>query len=165
METSQNIRRGTQSGRSAGRKPQNLKLINKYPKVRVSFEYFGCMAFCRKIQGFNMRLVEQFTLSFDSFCTVIAGVTIHVIEETPSTTTNIPLRGERWFKGIPLDVWFYEYFIKRYCLDGKVRRDVLSRYLQEPFQKILGVIRKYFTCEGRFDRIHSHHIRLLIHLT
>jgi len=24
-------------------------------------------------------------------------------------------------------------------------------------------IRKYFTCEGRFDRIHSHHIILLMH--
>jgi hypothetical protein len=25
------------------------------------------------------------------------------------------------------------------------------------------VIKKYFTCEGRFDKIHPHHIRLLMH--
>jgi hypothetical protein len=35
--------------------------------------------------------------------------------------------------------------------------------LQEPFWKLLKEIRKYFTCEGRFDRIHSHHIILLMH--
>jgi hypothetical protein len=27
------------------------------------------------------------------------------------------------------------------------------------------VIKKYFTCEGRFDRIHPHHIILLMHFT
>jgi hypothetical protein len=40
---------------------------------------------------------------------------------------------------------------------------VLSRHLHGPFQKLLGLIRKYFTCEGRFERLHSHHIRLLMH--
>jgi hypothetical protein len=99
------------------------------------------------------------------FHMVIAGVTFQVTEETLSTTTKIPLHGERWFKGMPLDTRCYEDFIKRDCLGGKVETGVPSRYLQEPFQKLLGVIRKYFTCEGRFDRIHSHHIRLLMHFT
>jgi hypothetical protein len=40
---------------------------------------------------------------------------------------------------------------------------VLSRHLHGPFQKLLRLIRKYFTCEGRFERLHSHHIRLLMH--
>jgi hypothetical protein len=66
---------------------------------------------------------------------------------------------------MPLDAWCYEDFIKPDCLGGKVETGIPSRYLQEPFQKLLGVIRKYFTCEGRFDRIHSHHIRLLMHFT
>jgi hypothetical protein len=42
---------------------------------------------------------------------------------------------------------------------------VPSRYLWEPFQKLMKVIRKYFTCERRSDRIYPHHIRLLMHFT
>jgi hypothetical protein len=42
---------------------------------------------------------------------------------------------------------------------------VPSQYLREPFQKILKVIRRYFTCERRSDRIYPHHIRLLMHFT
>jgi hypothetical protein len=103
METSQNIRKGARSGRNVGPEPQNLTLINEDPEVRASFEQVGCMAFCRKIQGFNMKLAEQFTLSFDGSHAVIAGVTFQVTEETLSTTTEIPLHGERWFKGMPLD--------------------------------------------------------------
>jgi hypothetical protein len=88
-----------------------------------------------------------------------------VIEENMSAATEIPPCGERWFKGMPLDAWCYKYFIKQDCLSGEIETGVPSRYLQEPFRKILGAIRKYFTCEGRFERIHSHHIRLLMHFT
>jgi hypothetical protein len=103
METSQNIRKSVRSGRNVGPEPQNLILINEDPEVRTSFEQFGCMDFCRKIQGFNMRLAKQFALSFDGFCAVISGVIFQVTEETMSTATEIPLHGERWFKGMPLD--------------------------------------------------------------
>jgi hypothetical protein len=65
-----------------------------------------------------MRLVEQFALSFDGFCALISGVIFQVTEETLSAAKEIPLRGERWFKGMPLDAWCYEYFIKRDCLGG-----------------------------------------------
>jgi hypothetical protein len=78
---------------------------------------------------------------------------------------EIPLRSERWSKGIPLDALCYEEFIKLDCLNGKVEVGDPSRYLQEPFQKLLRAIRKYFTCEGRFDRIHLHHIRFLMYFT
>jgi hypothetical protein len=66
---------------------------------------------------------------------------------------------------MPLDVLCYEEFIKPYCLNGKVEAGIPSRYLQEPFRKLLRAIRKYFICEGRFDIIHTHHIILLMHFT
>jgi hypothetical protein len=64
---------------------------------------------------------------------------------------------------MPLDTLFYEEFIKPNCLNRKFKMSIPSRYLQEPFRKLLMVIRKYFTCERRFERIHPHHIRLLMH--
>jgi hypothetical protein len=104
-------------------------------------------------------------LRFDGSHTVIVGVVFQVTSKNLSTMTEIPSRGERWFKGMPLDVWCYEDFIKRDFLGGKVKVGVPSIYFQGPFQKLLEVIKKYFTCEGRFDIIHLHHIRLLIHFT
>jgi hypothetical protein len=165
METSQNIRKGARSGRNVGPEPQSLTLVNEDPDVRASFEQVRCMLFCKKIQGFNVKLAEQFALSFNGLHTVIGGNTFQVTEETLSAATKIPPHGERWSKVMPLDVLCYEEFIKPNCLNGKVEAGIPSRYLQEPFRKLLRAIRKYFTCEGRFDRIHPHHIRLLMHFT
>jgi hypothetical protein len=92
-------------------------------------------------------------------------MTFQVTEETLSAATDIPPCSERWSKGMPLDALCYEEFIKTKCLNMKVEMGVPSQYLQEPCRKILMVIRKYFTYERRFDKIHPHHIRLLMHFT
>jgi hypothetical protein len=123
------------------------------------------MLHCKKIQGYNVKLVEQFALRFNGFRTVIARITFQVTKETLSAMMEIPSRGERWYKGMPLDVLCYKEFIKTNCLNGKIKTGVPSQYLRKPFHKLLKVIRKYFTCERSSDRIHSHHIRLLMHFT
>jgi hypothetical protein len=74
ITTSQNIRKGARSCKNVGPKPQRLTLVNEDPEVRACFEQVGCMIFCRKIQGFNMKLAEQFALRFDGSRAVIAGV-------------------------------------------------------------------------------------------
>jgi hypothetical protein len=56
-------------------------------------------------------------------------------------------------------------FIKPECLNQKIGADIPSQYLLEPFEKLLKIIRRYFTCEGRFDRVYPYHIRLLMHFT
>jgi hypothetical protein len=93
-----------------------------------------------------VKLSEQFTLIFNGFRAIISGVTFRVTKETLSSTTKIPSHGERWYKGMPLDVLYYEEFIKPSCLNRKIRVGVLSQYLWEDFQKILKVIIRYFTC-------------------
>jgi hypothetical protein len=66
---------------------------------------------------------------------------------------------------MPLYVLCYEEFINPNCLNEKVEMSMPCRYLQEPFRKLLMVIRKYFTCERRSNRIQPHHISLLMHFT
>jgi hypothetical protein len=66
---------------------------------------------------------------------------------------------------MPLDILCYEDFIKPNFLNGKIGAGVPSQYLWEPFQNLLKVIRRYFTYEGRFDRVYPYHIRLLMHFT
>jgi hypothetical protein len=37
------------------------------------------------------------------------------------------------------------------------------RHLIEQFDKLLKIIQRYFTCEGRFNTLYQYHIRLLLH--
>jgi hypothetical protein len=79
--------------------------------------------------------------------------------------TEIPLQGEKWFKGMHLDISCYMDFIKPKYQNRKIGADIPSEYLLEHFEKLLKIIRKYFTCEGRFDKVHPYYIRLLMHFT
>jgi hypothetical protein len=42
---------------------------------------------------------------------------------------------------------------------------VPRNHLIEQFDKILRIIQRYFTCEGRFNTLYQYHIRLLLHFT
>jgi hypothetical protein len=84
MTTSQDIRKKARSGRAVRLEPQDLALINEDSNVRAYFEQVGCMHYCEKIQGYNMKLDEQFALIFNGFCATIAGITFWVTEETLS---------------------------------------------------------------------------------
>jgi hypothetical protein len=93
MTTPQNIGKCARSRRNVGPEPQRLTLVSEESDVRESFEQVRCMLFWKKIQGFNVRLEEQFALSFNGLHTVIAGNTFHVTEETLSVAMEIPLHG------------------------------------------------------------------------
>jgi hypothetical protein len=128
--------------------------------IKDSFEQAGCMYFCERIQGYNAQLAEQFALNFISVSATIAGITFQVTEETMSDATKIPLQGEKWFKGMPFDISCYMDFIKPEYRNRKIGADIPSEYLLDLFEKLLKIIKKYFTCEGRFDKVHPYHIRL-----
>lgn len=38
-----------------------------------------------------------------------------------------------------------------------------KNFLKENYSKMLMVIQKYFTCEGRFHMVYQYHFRLLLH--
>jgi hypothetical protein len=90
MEVSQSIRKKARSGRAVRFEPQDLELINEDPKIRASFEQAGCMCFCERIKGYNVKLAEQFTLNFTGVSVTIVGITFRVTEETLSAATEIP---------------------------------------------------------------------------
>jgi hypothetical protein len=56
---------------------------------------------------------------------------------------------------MPLDTSCYIDFIKPEYRNQKIGANIPSEYLLEPFEKILKITRKYFNCEGRFDKVHQ----------
>jgi hypothetical protein len=123
------------------------------------------MCFHERIQGYNAQLNKQFALDLTGVSATIVPITFQVTKETMLVATEIPLEGKKWFKGIPLDTSSYMDFINPEYRNQKIGADIPSEYLLESFEKILKIIRKYFTCEGRFDKVHPYHIRLLMHFT
>jgi hypothetical protein len=51
-----------------------------------------------------VKLAKQFTLSLTGVSATIAGMNFQVTEETLSVAMEIPPHGEKWFKGMPLDI-------------------------------------------------------------
>jgi hypothetical protein len=49
------------------------------------------MHYCKKIQGYNVKLEEHFALRFNGFHVVIAGIAFWVMEETLLVMIDIPL--------------------------------------------------------------------------
>jgi hypothetical protein len=162
MKTTQSKRKNV-SGKVMRFEPHDLKLVNANPTIIVSFEQVGCIRFCEKIQGYNAQLTKQFALNFTGVSATIVGITFQVSEETISVVMEIPMQGEKWFKGMALDTSCYIDFIKPEYRNRKIGANIPSEYLLEPFEKLMKIIQKYFTCEGRFDKVHQYHIRILMH--
>ena len=63
-----------------------------------------------------------------------------------------------------MDLSYYEPFLKPNHQQGCKAVFPFS-HLLERYALLMRLIIKYFTCEGRYSRIYSYHIRLLMHFT
>jgi hypothetical protein len=90
---------------------------------------------------------------------------LEVSEVTIAADTEIPNTGERWVKSMTLNVAFTKDFLKPDHQKDNLSKGVPKSHLVEGFEKMLKVIQRYFTCEGRFKMIYQYHIRLLLHFT
>jgi hypothetical protein len=69
--------------------------------------------------------------------TTLAEITFPVSKETISISTDIPMQGEKWFKGIPLDTSFYIYFLKPKYRNENIGASIPREYVLEPYEKLL----------------------------
>jgi hypothetical protein len=93
----------------------------------------------------------------------VGTLELELSEATIATTTEIPNTGERWFKSMTLNVAFSKEFLKLEHQGDNLYKGVPRIHLVEGFDKMLKVIQRYFTYEGRFNMIYQYHIRLFMH--
>jgi len=86
-----------------------------------------------------------------------------VSETSISAATGIPITGEKWFKSMALNATFSKYFLKLEYQNENLSKGVPRSHLVEEFDKMLKIIQRYFTCEGRFNTLYQYHIRFLLH--
>ena len=85
-------------------------------------------------------------------------------QQTISDATGIPTVGEKWFKKGKFYKEFFEPFVKTRYRGGNKTVFPFS-HLKHRFSPLMMAIMKYFTCEGRYSRLNSYHVRLLMHFT
>jgi hypothetical protein len=145
--------------------PYDMQLFVVEPLIREVFQRVGCFNFCQKMQRGHPEVAREFSLNFDGTKTKVGTLELEVSEETIETTTEIPNTGERWFKSMNLNATFSKEFLKPECQGDNLSKGVPRSHMVEGFDKMLRVIQRYFTCEGRFNMIYQYHIRLLLHFT
>jgi hypothetical protein len=142
-----------------------MQLLDSDPLIREAFQRVGCINFCQKMQRGHPEVAREFALNFDGTKTKVGILEFEVSERSISVATEIPNTGEKWFKAMTLNVAFSKEFLKPEYQEDNLSKGVPRNHMLEGFDKMLKVIQRYFTCEGRFNMVYQYHIRLLLHFT
>ena len=141
--------------------PKGMALINSTSGYMDIFRRAVCLRFFQKLQGHHVDIAYQFVLNYDGTKSKVGELVIPVTEQAISTTTGIPAEGERWFKGMTLDISECRQFFKKEYQDVKLTTGSQRKCMTKDSDELLKMIQRYFTCEGGFNMVYLYHIRLL----
>jgi hypothetical protein len=117
------------------------------------------------MQRGHHEVAKQFALKFSGTNTKAGVSEFEISEKSVYVATKIPDCGEKWFKAMTLNSYFSEEFLKPEYQGDNLSKGVPRSHMLEYFDKMITVIQRYFTCEGRFDMVYQYHIRLLLKFT
>lgn len=134
--------------------------------IHTCFQNVGCVKFCERVKQVknHPELIRLFILNLHNKQSSFSGVTFELSSNSIAHATGLPDVGEKWFKRAKLDMSCYETFLKPRYKEG-CKTIFPSSHLLERYSPLMKVIMKYFTCEGRYSRLYSYHIRLIMHFT
>jgi hypothetical protein len=164
METPQK-KKSHKGGTVVRTEPADMHLFEAEPMAREVFQRVGCLTFCQNMQRGHPEVARKFSLHFDGLKTKVGDLEFEVSETSISAATGIPITGENWFKSMALDAAFSKDFLKPEYQTDNLSKGVPRSHLVGEFDKMLRIIQRYFTCEGRFNTLYQYHIRLLLHFT
>jgi hypothetical protein len=145
--------------------PYDMQLFDSEPLIMEVFQRVGCINFCQKMQRGHLEVAREFALNFDGTKIRLGYWSLRCLNCPSQQATEIPNTGERWFKAMTLNAAFSKEFLKPEYQGDNLSKGVPINHMLEGFDKMLKVIQRYFTCEGRFNMIYQYHIRILLHFT
>jgi len=95
----------------------------------------------------------------------VGDLKFEVTEASISATAWIPMSGKNWFKAMVLSSPFVKDIFKPEYRANELSKSMQRNQLIEQFDRVLKIIQRYFTCEGRFNTLYHYHIKLLLHFT
>jgi hypothetical protein len=142
-----------------------MRLFDIEPMAREMFRREGCLSFCQNMQRGHLEVEKKIALNFDGKKTRVGDLEFEVTEASISAATGIPILGENWFNAMVLSSPFVKYIFKPEYQANDLYKSVPRNQLIDQFDRILKIIQRYFSCEGRFNTLYHYHIRMLLHFT
>ena len=145
--------------------PESTKALAKYKSVLEAFKKTRCWKFCESLQGGHSQVTKEFSLHFTGLNTKIGILNLSITPEIIDLVTKI-LRGqERWFKGFRFDMQEFKVFLKPEFAETDLTKAIPRSYIKDNYANLLFNIQRYFTYEGRYNKVYAFHFKLLFHLT
>jgi hypothetical protein len=141
--------------------PSGIQTLLSYDNTRNDLERNSWHLFIEKFKGFNLRVAQEFALTFDGFRAKIGDMQLEVTEEFLSQATGLPAVGKKWFKNIKVEeVPWTLMFTSRKITSCDRGMPVSS--LKPRWHDLLDIVKQFITCEGRFGLVFLYHLRLLM---
>jgi hypothetical protein len=113
------------------------------------------------MQRGHPEVAREFALNFNGTKTKVGILEFEVSELSISVATEIPNTGEKWFKAMTLNASFLQGIPQTRIPGDNLSKGVPRNHMLEGFDKMLKVIQRYFTCEGRFNMVYQYHIKVV----
>jgi hypothetical protein len=164
METPKS-KKAHKGGNIVRTEPVDMHLFYIEAMEREAFQRVGCLSFYKNMQRGHPEVEKEFSLHFDGRKTKVGDLEFEVTEASISAATGIPITGEKWFKAMVLSSSFAKDLFKPEYQANELSKSMPRSQLVEQFDRLLKIIQRYFTCEGRFNTLYHYHISLLLHFT
>lgn len=138
--------------------PKKLIIGNEQSKGYMVLNQASWLQFLHKFSGYNLEVTRQFASTFDGNKAQVGNLVFSISEEYISQVTELPQTGERWFKKQPMDEKSWTPYIRKSRKVYTWVNGVSRNWLKSPWDKIVYLIQKYVTCEGRYSLIFLYHI-------
>jgi len=159
-------RKYKKGGRIIRHEPTNTRELMASPITVTSFKNVGCFEFCEKVERIQHHpvLTILFITNLHDNQVTLASVTFTISLIIIAYASGIPNIGRKWFEQGELDHFYYEAYLKARYKNERKRISPFS-YLLDRYIPMIKIIMKYYTCEGRFSKLYSYHIQLLMNFT
>ena len=142
-------------------KPDSVQTLLLFDNSREDLERNGWRVFVEKFEGFNLAVAQQFTLMFDGCRDKIGDVHLELNEDFISSTTGLPVVGQRWFKNSKVDeVPWSLLFTSRKITSSDKGMPIIA--LKSRWHDLLAIVKQFITYEGRYGLVFLYHLRLLM---
>ena len=146
--------------------PQNTVAITSSPRILSCFQNTSCFQFYERVKQvkINPELTRLLILNFQKEHSDLTGIKFEISARSISEAIGIPSVGEKWFKNGKLERDLFFPFLKRRYKQSIIIVFPFS-HLKHRNAPLILTIMKYFTCEGRYSRVYTYHLRILMHFT
>jgi hypothetical protein len=144
--------------------PATLDSLLLHPEAYQIFLQAGWISYFKKLKEFSEDEVLEFSQNLTEGYSMVNGVRIPVTEASIVAVTGLPRTGDRWFNRkthLPDAQKGFLINTERVQTKG---RGVDINSLPEPWGKVAEFLKRYITCEGRYQVVYFSDFILLSHL-